>query len=500
MAMRDKKFINKSVGWFLAQLRRWVGFMDGFIGVPICFAVFIIGSGCASSVTAGSGKDASVITDGEIDGEVIPGTIPVGKRCTSSEDCESGLCLAVGSELLCSVECGECPDETFCTRVDPQTAPAGEEPAPGGFYCLPDRGGLCKPCESDVNCTYPSDRCLDLGEGENVCGRNCAYDGTCPEGYECLEEQCTPLGGTCGCTEEKIGQTRDCYISNMHGTCSGQETCTTTGWDGCDARTPMQEICNGIDDNCDGVLPEEEKDNSGSGTIDCLDDCIPEQEVCDGQDNNCDGIIDNGDPVEMCGDLPNATPACIEGECVLGECDPGYANIDGDMTTGCEVALGDTGGPTCEEAEDLGSLDDSGQTLILSAVLDEETDAWYQVRAVDLPVSESSLCNNFHFRVVFLVNPDDAYKMEIIADNCGNTLECPLPVTDFQWYKNFRQGQNEAAIGECPCMNDPTIDGEGHNECTDHTETYFIKVFKITGSPMNTTPYELEISNGVYSP
>ena len=450
--------------------------------------------GCASSSTV-SDRDGSVHqTDGR-----VPGSTPVGWQCSSSSDCESAICLGIGAEYLCSVECGDCPPETFCTWVDPQNAPPGETTPPAGFYCVPDRGGLCKPCDSDINCIYPSDKCLDLGDGEAVCGRNCAYDGTCPAGYECIDDQCHPLGGTCRCTSEKIGQERSCHVTNEHGTCSGVETCTESGWAGCDARTPSPQVCDGIDNNCDGIIPPEEFDNNDSGVIDCLDDCIPEPEKCDGQDNDCDGITDNGDPVEMCGVIPNGTPACINAECVVGECAPGYANIDGIFETGCECAIGTSGGPTCNNAEDLGSLDDTGQFLTRSGVLGENGEVWYRVRALDLPVSDMVLCNTFHFRIKFLANPGDSYKMEVIAEDCSAQLECPLPITDFQWYTNFRQGSGETAVGQCPCMNDPTVNGEGYNQCTDNSRVYYVRVFKVSGSPVTCDAYELEFSNGVYS-
>ena len=47
---------------------------------------------------------------------------------------------------------------------------------------------------------------------------------------------------------------------------------------------PQTETCNGLDDDCDGQIDE---DNI-CGT------CTPSLEVCDGCDNDCDGIIDNG--------------------------------------------------------------------------------------------------------------------------------------------------------------------------------------------------------------
>ena len=459
-------------------------------------AVLLCVVGCASSVSSNDDGDGSVSKQ---DG-TTSGSLAIGERCGSSDECESGLCLGVGSEFLCSMECGDCPIGTYCGRVEPNSAPPGENPAPNGYYCLPDRGGLCKPCVTDINCTFPSDSCLDLGDGELVCGRDCSYDGSCPKGYECLADQCHPAGGTCDCTTERVGVTRRCEESNEHGTCYGEETCTENGWEGCDAQTPGPEVCNGIDDDCDGNIPADEEDADNNGTIDCMENCTPEPEVCDLQDNDCDGEADNGDPVEMCGALDNALPACVSGECVIDECSPGYADIDGEYSTGCECALAATGGPACADAEDLGSIDDTGQAVTRSGVLGDGAEVWYRVEALDLPDGVSAFCDNFHFRVQFLTNPDSSYKMDVVPTDCAEAPVCPQSITDFQWYTNFREGQGESAIGECECQADPTIDGEGYNECTDNGGVYYVRIFKVNGAPVTCDAYEIEFSNGVYTP
>ncbi len=64
------------------------------------------------------------------------------------------------------------------------------------------------------------------------------------------------------------------------------------------------ELCNGIDDNCDGIIPADEQDNDGDGYRVCDGDCDDSDpavnpgaaEVCNGIDDNCDGQIDEGNP------------------------------------------------------------------------------------------------------------------------------------------------------------------------------------------------------------
>jgi hypothetical protein len=49
--------------------------------------------------------------------------------------------------------------------------------------------------------------------------------------------------------------------------------------------------------------------------------------------NNCGGCG------VVCGPFPNATAGCVNEKCVIGACNPGYANCDGLAVNGCEVNL-----------------------------------------------------------------------------------------------------------------------------------------------------------------
>ncbi|MFH1469938.1 MAG: MopE-related protein [Pseudomonadota bacterium] len=93
------------------------------------------------------------------------------------------------------------------------------------------------------------------------------------------------------------------------------------------------EICDGLDDDCDGSLPADEADDDGDGVMVCEGDCDDADpacaagftEVCDGLDNDCDGAPDtdevdgDGDGLMVCegdcddtdaGIWPGATEAC----------------------------------------------------------------------------------------------------------------------------------------------------------------------------------------------
>jgi hypothetical protein len=90
--------------------------------------------------------------------------------------------------------------------------------------------------------------------------------------------------------------------------------------------SPSSEVCNGLDDDCDGYIDE----GDDGAPLDCPS-CTPSPEVCDAIDNDCDLAIDEEPDVSTnqpdlyglpCGDLtpPNDQPPCHPGvvTCVNG--------------------------------------------------------------------------------------------------------------------------------------------------------------------------------------
>ena len=247
-----------------------------------------------------------------------------GELCTQDIECLSGFCIptAAGDAKVCTRLCtGTCPTNWDCkVRVgDPDVS-----------LCAQQVDRLCGDCSVDGHCNPAfGDYCLDLG-GLESCGRDCNYE-DCPDGYVCKSvnvsggsaKQCVPEAGTCACTAATAGLTRPCENDNPFGTCSGETVCLSTGeWSTCSAAIPSLEVCNGRDDDCNGLIdaidpgvdvsglpsnpsyPACQKGAAGAcgGTWACQDvggayDWVctaldPQDEICDGQDNNCDGTID----------------------------------------------------------------------------------------------------------------------------------------------------------------------------------------------------------------
>ncbi len=217
----------------------------------------------------------------------------VGSVCTSALDCTAGLCLNAQSGMKCSGICDPfvaCPANFECLTV------VGFETT----MCVPTMANLCRPCTSNAECwsngVDVGDKCVSLGSHGHFCGGVCTGGGACPLGYECHgmidvngspTDQCIKVEGTCECTERFIneGAWTSCYMQNLYGKCEGDRFCTLTGLSDCTAPLPAEEVCNGLDDNCDGVVDEGVADCEGDGIPDCVDDDDDNDNVADFADN-----------------------------------------------------------------------------------------------------------------------------------------------------------------------------------------------------------------------
>ena len=61
----------------------------------------------------------------------------------------------------------------------------------------------------------------------------------------------------------------------------------------------LTEICDGVDNDGDGLIDEGFPDTDGDGIADCVD-----TETCDGKDNDGDGLIDEGCNVDGSKEAP----------------------------------------------------------------------------------------------------------------------------------------------------------------------------------------------------
>ncbi|MCB9616653.1 MAG: hypothetical protein H6721_15960 [Sandaracinus sp.] len=187
-------------------------------------------------------------------------------------------------------------------------------------------------------------------------GRTCEVDADCGEGTSCyrgfcVEEICT------------VDQERVCFDGDPGlvdpvaiGSCrQGLSTCgEDERWGACVGQVlPRAEACNGDDDDCDGRIDEIagtscETGQPGAcamgqlvcteaGAI-CSPDATPIDELCNGVDDDCDGETDEDLSGLPCGPEGGCTPTEDGFDCV-GTCRTGSTACDG-TTLRCDGAVG----------------------------------------------------------------------------------------------------------------------------------------------------------------
>lgn len=271
--------------------------------------------------------------EGFVDAPPLPGEF--GYPCLDGSQCNSGFCVDTPTGSVCTATCVQnCPTDWVCKT----TSVAGDPIS----ICVPLFLNLCDPCAETKDCngdlTGGVAMCLDKGNAGKFCGGDCSAGGRCPAGYECRElagvggtvaSQCVPENDAeCSCSLRAIslGLSTTCYVQNEEGRCLGDRRCMLQGLSSCNAKTPRSEVCNGLDDNCNGLTDELQgqfpcERSNGFGTCRGFGDCIggsiancdaatPGPELCNALDDNCDGQTDEG--------------LCYDGnDCTRDICDPG---------------------------------------------------------------------------------------------------------------------------------------------------------------------------------
>ena len=289
----------------------------------------------------------------EQDLQIVPGK--VGDPCTTASDCAGDVCLEGANGGVCS---GFCISHTDCKK----SGFACLKLEVLGLRCVPFRALVCKPCKADMDCYDPVAKlqhyCITNESGESWCHQNAGYPcGPDYKGTLQVDPQtgqtrsvCMPEPGVvCGCTAYgvKYGGSMSCSVGPTTGACVGERTCTEDGLTECSSPGPNAEVCNGVDDDCDGEIDEGLPDLDGDGVSDCHDpdddgDGVPDwTDNCprawnpgqgdlnnDGIGDACSDIDQDGvtDALDNCPLTPNLTQTDLNGDGLGDAC----SDLDGD--------------------------------------------------------------------------------------------------------------------------------------------------------------------------
>jgi hypothetical protein len=521
--------------------------------------------------------------------------------CASSGECpDSYVCAEVltengttahqcvpsgaGGECQCSPKAIQEGAKTSCQKVNGYGQCLGERVcnANGLTECSaldpkPEEcNGLDDNCDGEVD---PSNslKCITWyydqdGDGYGIGAGSCECEAPSPNhesmGGDCddsnisvhpgVDEVCNQFDDDCdGETDESFAEGCETMYYDGDSDGFGDAAITdcrckeTSEWskkaDDCNDANPntypgAEELCDLEDNNCDGVLDEEnglgcipyylDQDKDGYGLSDqlkCLcgkigdytavkgGDCDDTNydvhptvvELCDGLDNDCDGDVDEGEAVTSCGVIAHGNVVCNDG-CVIDECEGGYFDLNDAFADGCECQLetGEVANQTCVDAEFLGDLaDSSSSTSRTGKIVPVDDSDWFKFHAVD--GLDPDGCDTFHVRVRLLKNPNDAYAFDVYRGGCAGADHLCSEATIFEYMTDFHKENTQPGGegGECPCAPDAnhalTPDNfkddtsAATHQCTSQTADFYVRVFRKPGAPIACDDYQIEFSNGI---
>ncbi len=336
--------------------------------------------------------------------------------------------------------------------------------------CFLDRSGTARPDGSTPR--------VDAGPRADAARADAGYDASVDSAVP-IEDGCVPSVETCNGLDDDCDGVIDDALSRTCATAcgTGTETCTLGRWDGCTAPAPTAETCDNVDNDCNGLIDDmltrSCTNDCGVGTERCMGGAWgacstppPGPEICDNFDNDCDGMTDEGVSISCnvmtaCGSI-TGTSVCVGGS--YGPCDAAApVEVCNGLDDDCDTVIDNGAGCPCT----LRHLRGHAYLFCTSRVSWSDAEAACRANGYELITIDDGEENTFA-RQGLGMDLDDDWWIGLNDRSDEGTWRWSYGSSSYDGWAGGEPGSFDARSRDCVVIENGSSGWEDYGEWADH--------------------------------